>query len=338
MQRSKTRSVLASRPRPSRPERLRNCPGRRRAAARCCQTLHLARQATRAVATEADQLAALMDRYPDRTLATRHHVLPVVVDCEKARFSAWYEMFPRSTSSEPGAHGTFRDCVYLRLPYIAGMGFDVLYLPPIHPVNAFRKGKNNALVTGPTEPGSPWAIGSPARRAQGDSSHSWARWRIFPGCWFRRWRYRHRSGGADIAFQMLARSSVRHHEHPNWFQARPSQHHSIRRESSQKISGHLSLRFRVGRLAESVAGIEEHLRVTGASRACGSFASIIPTPNPFPFWEWAITEIGMIIRRRCFFTRRSRGRRSCIDWQNWASRSLTPTSLGAMAGRNSSII
>ena len=84
----------------------------------------------------------------------------MVVDREKARFSAWYEVFPRSCSPEPGRHGTLRDCEAM-LPYIASMGFDVVYLPPIHPIGqTFRKGKNNSVAAQPDDVGSPWAIGS----------------------------------------------------------------------------------------------------------------------------------------------------------------------------------
>src|SRR6202008_1556412 len=100
-------------------------------------------------------------RYPDRDLATPYErELSITVDREKARFSSWYEVFPRSCASEPGRHGTFRDCEEW-LPYIASMGFDVLYLSPIHPIGTtFRKGKNNTLPAGPGDVGSPWAIGS----------------------------------------------------------------------------------------------------------------------------------------------------------------------------------
>jgi starch synthase (maltosyl-transferring) len=110
----------------------------------------------------APELAQLVARHPDREHATRYALqLEVLVDRERARFGAWYELFPRSASSEPGRHGTFRD-VEARLPYVAGMGFDVLYLPPIHPIGrAFRKGRNNAVVAAAGDPGSPWAIGGP---------------------------------------------------------------------------------------------------------------------------------------------------------------------------------
>src|SRR5262245_10616558 len=111
-----------------------------------------------ALSTEVEQLVA---RYPDRSTATTYErELDVIVDRVKARFSSWYEMFPRSCSGLPGRHGTFKDCEAL-LPYVASMGFDVLYLPPLHPIGRTnRKGKNNAPTAGPGDPGSPWAIGS----------------------------------------------------------------------------------------------------------------------------------------------------------------------------------
>src|SRR5512141_1041000 len=102
-----------------------------------------------------------MSKNADRKFATTYpKELEVVVDRERARFGAWYELFPRSCSPVPGRHGTFKD-VEARLPYVASMGFDVLYLPPIHPIGtSFRKGRNNSTMVGPGDPGSPWAIGS----------------------------------------------------------------------------------------------------------------------------------------------------------------------------------
>ncbi|MFW5812403.1 MAG: maltotransferase domain-containing protein, partial [Alkalispirochaetaceae bacterium] len=107
-----------------------------------------------------DELEALMKEHPDRSYAERYRKsLSVWVDRERAAFSSWYEMFPRSTSESPGHHGTFRDAEG-RLSYVAEMGFDVLYLPPIHPIGKTnRKGRNNALTARPSDPGSPWAIG-----------------------------------------------------------------------------------------------------------------------------------------------------------------------------------
>ena len=108
-----------------------------------------------------DELATLMSRYPDRRYATRCPELPLTVDPPKAVYSSWYEAFPRSFGTESGRHGTFRECETTLLPYVAEMGFDVLYLPPIHPIgHTNRKGKNNALVAAADDPGSPWGIGS----------------------------------------------------------------------------------------------------------------------------------------------------------------------------------
>jgi starch synthase (maltosyl-transferring) len=107
------------------------------------------------------ELLNAVQRYPKRDLVTRYEKqLGVVVDREKAQFSTWYEVFPRSCSLEPGRHGTLLDCA-AKLPYIASMGFDVVYLPPIHPIGqTFRKGKNNSVSAQPDDVGSPWAIGS----------------------------------------------------------------------------------------------------------------------------------------------------------------------------------
>jgi starch synthase (maltosyl-transferring) len=108
-----------------------------------------------------EEATALIRAYPDRSRETRSsHRWPVVVDRERAAFSTWYELFPRSWSKREGEHGTFAD-VEQRLDYIADMGFDVLYLPPIHPIGTtHRKGANNALVADEDDPGVPWAIGS----------------------------------------------------------------------------------------------------------------------------------------------------------------------------------
>ena len=101
-----------------------------------------------------------MRAHQDRSTATAYaRELAVLVEPVRARYSTWYELFPRSTGLR-GAHGTFKDVERL-VPEIAAMGFDVLYLPPIHPVGrAHRKGPNNTLHPRPVDPGSPYAIGS----------------------------------------------------------------------------------------------------------------------------------------------------------------------------------
>ena len=132
--------------------------------------------------TEGSLAMSLMDlaaRYSDRRFATTFdRELRVAVDPERARFSAWYEMFPRS-------FGTFKDCE-AQLPRIAAMGFDVLYFPPIHPIGrSFRKGKNNSAAAQPGEPGSPWGIGA-AEGGHKSVHPELGRWRIFGGCCGRR--------------------------------------------------------------------------------------------------------------------------------------------------------
>ena len=107
-----------------------------------------------------DDLAELARRYPDRSAAAASPELTVLVDRERARFSTWYELFPRSASPDRDRPGTLAD-VEARLPYLNGLGIDVLYLPPIHPIGTTnRKGDDGAPTAGPGEPGSPWAIGA----------------------------------------------------------------------------------------------------------------------------------------------------------------------------------
>jgi len=105
-------------------------------------------------------LYALLLRGIDKDKVTVSETVHIDVERERARFSTWYELFPRSCAPEPGLHGTFFDVIQ-RLPYLQDAGFDVLYLPPVHPIGSVnRKGKNNSLVAMPGDPGSPWAIGS----------------------------------------------------------------------------------------------------------------------------------------------------------------------------------
>ena len=124
------------------------------------------------------RLPSLMERYSDRRWAVTYgKELRVNVERAKARFSTWYELFPRSFASTPGAHGTLRDLWTVCLTS-QEMGFDVLYLPPIHPVgNSFRKGKNNTLAAGATTSGAP-GPSAPKKAATRPFIRSWDRWRI----------------------------------------------------------------------------------------------------------------------------------------------------------------
>ena len=111
---------------------------------------------------QSDDLQRLMDQFPDRELSTTSESLGVIVERERARFSAWYEFFPRGAEGRGDRHSTFRDCLP-RLDDAQAMGFDIIYLPPIHPIGiTARKGRNNTLNAMPGDVGSPWAIGGPA--------------------------------------------------------------------------------------------------------------------------------------------------------------------------------
>ncbi|MEI6534855.1 MAG: alpha-1,4-glucan--maltose-1-phosphate maltosyltransferase [Verrucomicrobiaceae bacterium] len=164
-----------------------------------------------------EDLQAILDRYPDRSMSTVSQPLRVVVERERARFSAWYEFFPRSAEGREDRHSTFRDCI-ARLDDAKSMGFDVIYFPPIHPIGVTgRKGKNNSLITVPGDVGSPWAIGS----AQGGHRS------IEPALGTMEdfeWLVQEaRNRGMEIALDFAINCSPDHpyvKEHPDWFHQR----------------------------------------------------------------------------------------------------------------------
>jgi len=235
-----------------------------------------------------DDLGALMDHYPDRRFATiyePHH--QVIVDRERARFSTWYEMFPRSTASEPGRHGTLRDCI-ARLPYVASMGFDVLYLPPVHPIGlAFRKGKNNSVTANPDEPGSPWAIGG---EAGGHKS-------ILPELGtlddFRELVTRAREQGIDIALDIAYQCSPDHpyvKEHPEWFKSRPDGTIQYAENPPKKYQDIYPFDFET----DDWQALWEELKsviVFWCEQGVRVFRVDNPHTKAFPFWEWMIAEV-----------------------------------------------
>jgi starch synthase (maltosyl-transferring) len=233
-----------------------------------------------------DELAQIMDRHPDRRAATVYRELGVVVDRERARFSTWYEMFPRSCGPE-GRHGTFRDCE-ARLPYIAEMGFDVLYLPPIHPIGTtFRKGKNNAVAAEPGDVGSPWAIGA----AEGGHKS------ILPELGtledFRRFVAAAGEHGLELALDIAFQTSPDHpyvEEHPEWFRRRPDGTIQYAENPPKKYQDIYPFDFESDAWRElwqelkSVFDfwIAEGVRV---------FRVDNPHTKPFAFWEWLIAEV-----------------------------------------------
>lgn len=237
------------------------------------------------------EIARVMAKYPDRRFATLYdRELAVVVDREKARFSAWYEMFPRSCSPKAGQHGTFKDCE-ARLPYVASMAFDVLYLPPIHPIGqTHRKGKNNVSTCGPADPGSPWAIGS----LEGGHTSSHPQLGTLQD--FRRLMEQARTYGIEIAMDIAFQCSPDHpyvKEHREWFRIRPDGAVQYAENPPKKYQDIFPLEFETDQWSElwdelkNVIDywIEQGVRI---------FRVDNPHTKPFAFWEWLIREVKQI--------------------------------------------
>lgn len=234
-----------------------------------------------------DELAELVARYPDKRFATTYKAMPVTVDRERARFSAWYEMFPRSTSTQPGGHGTFKTCIE-RLPYVASMGFDVLYLPPIHPVGrAFRKGKNNALEAQPGEPGSPWAIGGP------EGGHKAINPALGTLADFQELVQAARARDIDIALDVAFQCSPDHpyvKEHPSWFRQRPDGTVQYAENPPKKYQDIYPFDFETSDWRAMWAELKS-IFTYWIEQGVYVFRVDNPHTKAFAFWEWAIGEI-----------------------------------------------
>jgi len=233
------------------------------------------------------RLKQLVERHPDRAFATRHRPLPLVVDPVQARFSSWYEMFPRSASSEPGRHGTFRDVV-ARLDYIAAMGFDVLYLPPIHPIGTTaRKGRNNAKAAAPDDVGSPWAIGGAA------GGHDAIEPALGTLDDFRALVREAERRGIRIALDLAFQCSPDHpwiREHPEWFRHRPDGTIQHAENPPKKYEDIVPFDFECKEwraLWAALAGVVEHWIAQGVT----IFRVDNPHTKAFPFWEWLIAAV-----------------------------------------------
>jgi len=236
----------------------------------------------------AQELSELMAKYPDRELATTYdRELVVVIDRPIARFSTWYEMFPRSCTPDAGRHGTFKECE-ARLPYIAGMGFDVLYFPPIHPIGqTHRKGKNNNPAPRPDDPGSPWAIGS------AEGGHRDIHPQLGTLTDFRRLMAKAGEHGIEIAIDLAFHCTPDHpyvKEHPEWFRWRPDRTVQYAENPPKKYEDIYPLNFETEKwreLWEELKGvvlfwIDQGVRI---------FRVDNPHTKPFHFWEWLIGEI-----------------------------------------------
>ena len=243
---------------------------------------------TKLTAALSDDLLELVQRYPDRGGDTRYgKELAVVVDCEKARFSAWYEMFPRSSAVEPGVHGTFKDCERL-LSYVASMGFDTLYLPPIHPVGyTHRKGKNNSITAAADDPGSPWAIGS------AEGGHKSIHPQLGTVEEFRSFVAKAESLDLEVALDLAYQCSPDHPyvcEHPKWFRWRPDGTVQFAENPPKKYQDIYPLDFTTEEwraLWEELKSIVEFWREQGIR----IFRVDNPHTKPLPFWQWLIDTV-----------------------------------------------
>ncbi len=232
-------------------------------------------------------IARLMRRLTDRGHSTRSGIRRVRVDRERARFSAWYEMFPRSAGPDPARSATFREAAS-RIPEIADMGFDVLYLPPIHPIGRTnRKGRGNTLVPQEGDPGSPWAIGGE------EGGHT----AIDPGLgtvedfrWFREQAERH---GLEIALDLAYQVSPDHPyatEHPEWFKQRPDGTLKYAENPPKRYQDIYPFHF------DHEAWLPMWLELRDIAlfwldHGVRIFRVDNPHTKPFRFWEWLIAEV-----------------------------------------------
>jgi len=237
---------------------------------------------------ESQELLELMTRNADLSAATLYErVLRVDVDRERARFSAWYEMFPRSCASDPKRYGNFQDCIR-RLEYVAAMGFDVLYLPPIHPIGETgRKGKNNSSPCAAGDVGSPWAIGS---NLGGHKA-------IHPDLGtlddFRQLLSEARKRGIEIALDLAFQCSPDHpylREHRGWFRIRPDGSVQYAENPPKKYQDIFPVDFEgehTHELSEELKSVVLHWVEQGVR----IFRVDNPHTKPYVFWEWLIAEV-----------------------------------------------
>jgi starch synthase (maltosyl-transferring) len=235
-----------------------------------------------------EELLRAVRRYPECQFATRYgKPLSVVVDREKARFSTWYEVFPRSCSPEAGRHGTLRDCEAW-FPYVASMGFDVVYLPPVHPIGrAFRKGKNNSVVATPDDVGSPWAIGSE------EGGHKSVHPELGTLEDFRHFVSQAAEHGLEVALDIAFQCTLDHpyvKQHPEWFRKRPDGTIQYAENPPKKYQDIYPLNFE----SQDWQALWNELKNVfefWIDQGVRIFRVDNPHTKAFAFWEWVIGEI-----------------------------------------------
>jgi starch synthase (maltosyl-transferring) len=248
-------------------------------------------EARLAAGTSAQVLSAL-SRYPVRELITSSETFPVWVDRELALYGSWYEFFPRSEgaqydeATQRWTSGTFKTAAK-RLDAVAAMGFDVLYLPPVHPIGtSFRKGPNNTLDPKPGDPGSPWAIGSP------EGGHDAIHPELGTFDDFDAFVARAREVGLEVAIDLALQASPDHpwvQEHPKWFSVRADGSIAYAENPPKKYQDIYPLNF-----DNDPEGIyAEVLRIVKLwiSHGVTVFRVDNPHTKPVNFWEWLLGEI-----------------------------------------------
>jgi starch synthase (maltosyl-transferring) len=222
----------------------------------------------------------LADTTRDRSEVTRGPLLAVDVDRERARVGAWYELFPRSWGGFAGVERV--------LPDLAELGFDVVYLPPVHPIGRTnRKGRNNALAAGPGDPGSPWAIGA------AEGGHTAVAPELGTLADFERLCARARELGLDIALDFAIQCSPDHpwlREHPGWFHRRPDGTLKYAENPPKRYQDIVNVDFG----CEDWRGLWDALRdvvLFWVGRGVRVFRVDNPHTKPLPFWEWLLREV-----------------------------------------------
>ncbi|MEZ4972263.1 MAG: alpha-1,4-glucan--maltose-1-phosphate maltosyltransferase [Cyclobacteriaceae bacterium] len=229
----------------------------------------------------------LVHKYPLRHFETRYPTEFVVkVESSRTLFTTWYELFPRSASST-GKHGTFQDVIKL-LPRIESMGFDVLYLPPIHPIGKVnRKGGNNSTTSKPGEPGSPWAIGSD------EGGHKAVHPELGTMADYKKLISEAKARGIDIALDLAFQCAPDHpyvKEHPEWFRQRPDGSIQYAENPPKKYQDIYPFDFE----CKDWKGLWEELKsvtLFWIENGVTIFRVDNPHTKPIPFWEWMITEV-----------------------------------------------
>jgi len=235
-----------------------------------------------------EEMTKLTLRFPDRSHATTHEKeLRVTVDPILARTGAWYEIFPRSCPGKVGRHGTFKD-VEAFLPHVAEMGFDVLYLPPIHPIGqSFRKGKNNNPVCQPDEPGSPWGIGSK------EGGHTAIHPELGTLDDFKGMLRKARELKIEVALDIAFQCSPDHpwvREHPQWFRERPDGTIQYAENPPKKYQDIYPINFE----SDDWPALWQELKrviVYWIAHGVRVFRVDNPHTKSLPFWEWVIGDI-----------------------------------------------